>query len=340
MGRLKRVALSGYVYNVLNRVRSHLRQTQHRVNHQARAGVKKYRTPLIPISRDPIGYEAGDANLYRYVDNSPVDITDPLGLERGSNKFHFRPWVWPWDERASWNPLDTLGLGFDAGVEGVGGCYSMALTGEPSPKQKTFDQLYQAGLRGFGRGDLLGNSNASLGQWLYTDEWEATDSALQTAVTSQGYQDAINCVARCIACENKKVGNWIASMGATTVAYGGTPRPIATFIAGGETGGHYLKSGVRSAGVRLGRMGFDSGYNLLISEANAFAYPFGRDFGTRAMPRAASAMRATAVGAARGARIGVAGMAVLESIIAAKCSRRCSENSCYKCDAGKVPAKT
>ena len=32
------------------------------------------------LSNDPIGFEAQDANLYRYVDNSPIDTIDPLGL--------------------------------------------------------------------------------------------------------------------------------------------------------------------------------------------------------------------------------------------------------------------
>ena len=34
------------------------------------------------ISQDPIGFEAGDANLYRYVNNSALTMIDPLGLER------------------------------------------------------------------------------------------------------------------------------------------------------------------------------------------------------------------------------------------------------------------
>jgi hypothetical protein len=33
------------------------------------------------LSEDPIGFAAGDANLYRYVGNGPVNATDPLGLE-------------------------------------------------------------------------------------------------------------------------------------------------------------------------------------------------------------------------------------------------------------------
>jgi RHS repeat-associated protein len=32
------------------------------------------------ISEDPLGFEAGDPNLYRYVGNSPTNATDPLGL--------------------------------------------------------------------------------------------------------------------------------------------------------------------------------------------------------------------------------------------------------------------
>ncbi len=32
------------------------------------------------ISQDPIGFEAGDANLYRHVGNSSTNATDPSGL--------------------------------------------------------------------------------------------------------------------------------------------------------------------------------------------------------------------------------------------------------------------
>jgi len=33
------------------------------------------------LSQDPIGFEAGDANLYRYVGNGPTGATDPSGLD-------------------------------------------------------------------------------------------------------------------------------------------------------------------------------------------------------------------------------------------------------------------
>ena len=33
------------------------------------------------LESDPIGFEGGDVNLYRYVGNNPVNYVDPLGLE-------------------------------------------------------------------------------------------------------------------------------------------------------------------------------------------------------------------------------------------------------------------
>ena len=32
------------------------------------------------VEEDPMGFEAGDTNLYRYVGNNPLDRTDPNGL--------------------------------------------------------------------------------------------------------------------------------------------------------------------------------------------------------------------------------------------------------------------
>ena|GEM_PF-1527090 len=44
------------------------------------------------ISQDPIGFEAGDANLYRYVGNGPADATDPSGLIVRGDGHHILPW--------------------------------------------------------------------------------------------------------------------------------------------------------------------------------------------------------------------------------------------------------
>lgn len=42
----------------------------------------RYYSPTLQrfISQDPIGFAGGDANLYRYVLNDPINIEDPLGL--------------------------------------------------------------------------------------------------------------------------------------------------------------------------------------------------------------------------------------------------------------------
>ncbi|NEQ42455.1 MAG: RHS repeat-associated core domain-containing protein [Leptolyngbya sp. SIOISBB] len=42
----------------------------------------RYYDPAVgrSLSEDPIGFDAGDANLYRYVFNSPSNYTDPTGM--------------------------------------------------------------------------------------------------------------------------------------------------------------------------------------------------------------------------------------------------------------------
>ena len=37
------------------------------------------------ITQDPLGFDAGDSNLYRYVNNSPMDNVDPSGYDRQPN---------------------------------------------------------------------------------------------------------------------------------------------------------------------------------------------------------------------------------------------------------------
>jgi uncharacterized protein RhaS with RHS repeats len=38
------------------------------------------------MQQDPIGFAGGDANLYRYVGNSPTNYTDPAGLDEKKPK--------------------------------------------------------------------------------------------------------------------------------------------------------------------------------------------------------------------------------------------------------------
>ncbi len=43
------------------------------------AGLPRYVRLL--TDRGPLGYNAGDTNLYRYVGNNPTDLVDPCGLD-------------------------------------------------------------------------------------------------------------------------------------------------------------------------------------------------------------------------------------------------------------------
>ena len=40
------------------------------------------------VSRDPVGYDAGDMNLYRYVYGNPVIFVDPSGLWYDNHECH------------------------------------------------------------------------------------------------------------------------------------------------------------------------------------------------------------------------------------------------------------
>jgi hypothetical protein len=53
-------------------------------------------TRLGSISKDPIGFAAGDANQYRYVGNAPTNATDPSGLAEGH---HWIPIAVSWELR-------------------------------------------------------------------------------------------------------------------------------------------------------------------------------------------------------------------------------------------------
>jgi RHS repeat-associated protein len=58
----------------------------------------RYYDPLVGrfISEDRIGFGAGDANLYRYVGNSPSNYTDPFGYFKGIPPAKVLPKPLPW----------------------------------------------------------------------------------------------------------------------------------------------------------------------------------------------------------------------------------------------------
>src|SRR5262249_9199318 len=57
-------------------------------------------------SQDPLGFAAGDGNLYRYVGNGPTNATDPTGLHyAGPNA---PPPLSVWQERDKSTALQTI----------------------------------------------------------------------------------------------------------------------------------------------------------------------------------------------------------------------------------------
>jgi hypothetical protein len=61
-------------------------------------------------SQCPLGFNAGDANLYRYVGNTPINLTDPSGLQPSVHR-PSRPSLWRWD----WPEVSTNGNTFARG---------------------------------------------------------------------------------------------------------------------------------------------------------------------------------------------------------------------------------
>src|SRR5205085_1844277 len=73
------------------------------------------------ISQDPLGYEAGDSNLYRYVSNASMSMTDPGGQQQGgfgSSPNMFNP-VPPFGGGSQ--PSQGFGPGRPPGQGGYGG---------------------------------------------------------------------------------------------------------------------------------------------------------------------------------------------------------------------------
>jgi RHS repeat-associated protein len=87
-------------------------------------------------SQDPIGFEAGDSNLYRYVDNKTIDELDPSGLEG-----YMYPWSLPGSNipAPTWQRLQQLeiagGTGTARALSGISMSYFGAIgtaTGNPA----------------------------------------------------------------------------------------------------------------------------------------------------------------------------------------------------------------
>jgi RHS repeat-associated protein len=75
------------------------------------------------IQRDPIGFAAGDNNMYRFVGNGPTGSTDPSGLAPGfwSNYFHYITHPWAMDDDLEYGFYGGAGAAVVAGGAAVAG---------------------------------------------------------------------------------------------------------------------------------------------------------------------------------------------------------------------------
>lgn len=91
------------------------------------------------MSEDPIGFDAGDYNLFRYCHNDPLDLTDPMGLEVG----FWESLIPVWGERQQ--AIDAASEG-DYGMAAFHTAMAMA---DVSGVKAVGGILAKAGIKGF-----------------------------------------------------------------------------------------------------------------------------------------------------------------------------------------------
>jgi RHS repeat-associated protein len=79
------------------------------------------------ISEDPIGFDAGDTNIYRYVGNNAVNAIDPSGLESETLDFEGAKWLF--------GPIIVLcGIGIQSAGDAFSGIGQILSSPRPSPQ--------------------------------------------------------------------------------------------------------------------------------------------------------------------------------------------------------------
>ncbi|WP_156804809.1 CARDB domain-containing protein [Synechococcus sp. PCC 6312] len=106
----------------------------------AETGLTYYRARYVDprtggfIGEDPIGFRAGDTNLYRYVGNSPTNFTDPSGLQLSENPLSDLAGqvvsTWFMAGVAAWT---AIGNSITTGNQGIGGSNNINFPGTVPP---------------------------------------------------------------------------------------------------------------------------------------------------------------------------------------------------------------
>jgi RHS repeat-associated protein len=139
--------------------------------HDEKTGLYYYRTryydPIVGrfISEDTIGFNGGDANLYRYVGNSPINFTDPSGTEFpfvSIDDDGLRSSRYPWGGSRSSDP--EIGNQRFGGFRGGGlGHSGRGSNGRSIPGRGRTPNHSDRGLEGLRRSGSGGNSGGSPG---------------------------------------------------------------------------------------------------------------------------------------------------------------------------------
>lgn len=98
------------------------------------------------VSRDPIGYAAGDMNLYTYVDGEPLASVDPLGLVKGTHvpdtKFRLEFDKLPNGTPRHYHVLDSNGERIRGATERIdGGSHDGMTLDESALKKKDIEKI-------------------------------------------------------------------------------------------------------------------------------------------------------------------------------------------------------
>jgi hypothetical protein len=95
------------------------------------------------MSLDPIGFAAGDTNLYRYVGNKPTMATDPSGLWEEPSKSQQPFYLFPWSEFPGHVPGDGVVNGLlIEGPDGEGQrAFQSWVVNDPARARRFFDKF-------------------------------------------------------------------------------------------------------------------------------------------------------------------------------------------------------
>ena len=89
------------------------------------------------VSRDPILYKSEQANLYQYVQNNPLNFTDPLGLWRTHPRYgNWGGEGWSGGDSGKEAPIDSLDICF----KGHDLCYDHLNNGDTCNPKKDCDK--------------------------------------------------------------------------------------------------------------------------------------------------------------------------------------------------------